>query len=226
MICNSEEVIAVILGCVSFYLLAHRSLVLQHLVILVKTIYQQSQKELGFLFLFYVQFAVRFHEQTQSQLDVDSLRVDKFMGRAGVVVEVVELIGKVGHVVGIEHGVLWVLVHRTLFGRHLVLLLVIQLPHIVDILNGNFEYLVAFRRIIGFYQFSSLHLLGAPVADEVVDVLVFEVEVESRITEVLLGTETFVSRCVLVLLGLGSSSLLWDVLICAELWVTVHWRFI
>ena len=53
---------------------------------------------------------MRFHEKTQSQLDVDSLRIDKFMGRSGVIVKVVELIGKVGHVVGVEHGVLRILV--------------------------------------------------------------------------------------------------------------------
>ena len=110
MICNSEQVIAVILSCVSFHLLAHRPLILQDLIILVQTINKQSQKELGFLFLFYMQFVVRFHEKTQSQLDVDSLRIDKFMGRSGVIVKVVELIGKVGHVVGVEHGVLRILV--------------------------------------------------------------------------------------------------------------------
>ena len=124
-----------------------------------------------------MQFVVRFHEKTQSQLDVDSLRIDKFMGRSGVIVKVVELIGKVWHVVGVEHGILRILVNRTLLGRHLVLLLVIQLPHIVDILNWNFEYLVAFCRIVGFYQLGRFHLLGTPVADEVVYVLIFEMQV-------------------------------------------------
>ena len=57
-----------------------------------------------------MQFVVRFHEKTQSQLDVDSLRIDKFMSRSGVIVEVVELIGKVWHVVGVEHGILRILV--------------------------------------------------------------------------------------------------------------------
>ena len=110
MICNSEQVIAVILSRVSFHLLAPRPLILQYFIVLVQTIYQQSQKKLGLLFLFYMQFAMRFNEKTQSQLYVDSLRVDKFMGRAGVVVKIVELVRKVWHVVGIEHRILRILI--------------------------------------------------------------------------------------------------------------------
>lgn len=128
---------------------------------------------------------------------------------------IVELVWKIGHKARIEKRILRILVGRTMFCCYFIFFLVIKLPHIVNVLYWDLEYLVAFSWVIWFDQLSGFNLARTSVIDKVVNVLVFEMQVESWVTKVLLRTEALVSGSIFVFLGLSSSSSLRQIIFFA-----------
>lgn len=82
------------------------------------------------------------HENTHRCFDRHCLRVDEFVGRM-ILPHVVELVGEIRQVAGIEERILRIFVSRTVLCCHLIFFLVVKLAHIVNILYRNLEDLVA-----------------------------------------------------------------------------------
>lgn len=174
---------------------------------LVETVHEKSQKQFSLLSLLGAHRAQTIDEDSESYLYWQEKRIDDLIEAVARVSHEVE--GKVGivvrHEAGVDHVVdLKVDIAFSLdsgcsgatFGAVVVF-------EVLGAVCWQFEDFVALGGIEGLDEFGVLESSAASAVVEVVDVLVFEVEVKGGVAQVLFSAKTLVAGALLVLLGLG-----------------------
>ena len=202
------------------HLLALCSCILKFLVMLIETIHIKLEEQFCLIALLGGSFVESEHEHGECNFNEGLSLRWLFILIIVLGHNIAKVKWQVGitHVITIHEQVSLVVVYKGLLeelsSEQFFLIRVDQAG-----VNCNFVHLVPLSVVVGLDEFGGFYLLAALATLKVVIMLVLHMQVECRITEVLLRTEAFVPGQVLVELGLRPPSLFIVLLLLAR-WIT------